>query len=80
VAVLHLLTQQVPQVVSVSVDGAGGPQDRLAQQYPAQTVVSSPVPGETLYTFSPGRLFDPTGASGGPQPLAQDVTSVQYVG
>jgi hypothetical protein len=80
VAVLHLLTQQVSQVVSVSVDGAGGPQDSLAQQDPAQALVSSPVSDETLYTWSPGRLVDPTGGSGGPQSLDQDVTSVQYVG
>jgi hypothetical protein len=76
VAVLHLLTRQVPQIVSVSVDGAG-PQDRIGQQDVATALVASPDSAEPLYTRTEDGLLD---LEGGPIPLSQEVTSIQYVG
>jgi hypothetical protein len=76
VAVLHRLTQQVWQVSTISVDGAGGPQERVAQAQEATALVSAP-DGSTLYTRTPDGLLD---LDGGPITLPLGFTSIQYVG
>ncbi|MEO6511867.1 MAG: LpqB family beta-propeller domain-containing protein, partial [Nocardioides sp.] len=74
--VLHLVTTRFPQVVSVSVDGAG-PQATVGQSERASQLVASPDSQDPLYTWSPQQLF---GLSSGAVDLPPGFTSVQYVG
>ncbi len=80
VAVLHLLTKGVSQVVTISIDGSPNVAETFTQRQGARAIVSSPVPNERLYTMSATQLHDPTDAGNGDQPLASGVTYVHYVG
>jgi hypothetical protein len=76
VGVLHLVTTQFPQIVSVSVDGSGS-RSTVAQAERAQELVASPVPRSDLFTFTPERLF---GLNSEPVDLPPGFSSIQYVG
>jgi hypothetical protein len=77
VGVLHLLTRQFTQLVSVSVDGAGGPQQRVALQDVATRLVSSPADNEPWYAIAGDQLIDPENEA---VTLPPTVRSIQYVG
>jgi hypothetical protein len=80
VAVLHQLTRDVAQVVSIPVDGSTGQIDRLGLQDRALALVASPVPNEPLYIRTQDGLEDPTGAEGGAKPLPLGVSFIGYAG
>jgi hypothetical protein len=80
VAVLHLLTKGVSQVVTISIDGSPTVIETYTQREGARALVSSPVPNERLYTMSRTQLYDPSDAGGGNYPLPAGVDSVHYVG
>jgi len=82
VAVLHLLTRDISQVVTIPVDGspAGAGSPALTQRQRARGLVASPVSTETLFTLTAAGLYDLTGREGGNHPLPEDTESVQYVG
>ncbi len=77
VGVLHLLTRQFTQLASVSVDGSGGPQQRLALQDVATSLVSSPAENEPWYAVAGNQLLDPDNEA---VTLPLTMTSIQYVG
>ncbi len=82
VAVLHLLTKEISQVVTIPVDGSptGADNPALTQRQRATAVVASPVPDETLFTLTTGGLYDLTGREGGNHPLPEGTRDVTYVG
>jgi hypothetical protein len=77
VGVLHLLTRTFTQLSSISVDGSGGPQERLALQDVATRLVSSPADNEPWYAVAGQQLLDPDNEA---TTLPVGVTSIQYVG